>query len=337
MAKLRTEFIDDVLVVYFPDHELMDEDHNRQIGTELIELTAQARGGKMLVSFSGVEFVTSSMLGQLVMLNKRCLSHQIVLKICDVSPDLSTVFKIVRLDILVDICGDKASALQAFRAGTSGALKLEDLSTAADHQVAADAGDAAAQFALGKCYEEGRGVEQDFHQALHWYEKAAALGHATAQYSVGNCYAYGIDIDQDYQKALAWFKKAAEQGHAKSQYMLGVSYSHGLAGEQDHTQAARWYERAAEAGDLEAQMIMAEACLEGRGVARDAQKAMHWLRAAADRGHADAQANLAQFYASGEIVQRDIEKARHWYRQAAAQGHQAAQQALDDLDDETES
>ncbi len=337
MAELRTEFVDDVLVVYFPEHELMDEDHNRQIGTALIELTAQARGGRMLVSFRGVEFVTSSMLGQLVMLNKRCLSHQIVLKICDVSPDLRTIFKIVRLDTLVAICGDRDSALQDFRSGESEVSKMEDLSSAADYQAAAEAGDAAAQFALGKCYEEGRGVPQDFRQALQWYEKAAALGHATAQYSLGNCYAYGIDIDQDYQQALAWFKKAAEQGHAKSQYMLGVSYSHGLAGEQDHAQAARWYERAAEAGDLEAQVIMAEVYLEGRGVTQDTQRAMHWLRAASDRGHADAQANLARFYASGEFVQRNLEKARHWYRQAASQGHQAAQQALEDLEDETDS
>lgn len=337
MAELQTEFVDDVLVVYFPEHELLDEDHNRQIGTELIELTAKARGGKMLVSFRGVEFVTSSMLGQLVMLNKRCQAHQIQLKICDVSPDLRAIFKIVRLDILIVICGDKDAALQDFRSGESGASKLEDLSTAADYQAAAEAGDAAAQFALGKCYEEGRGVAQDFHEALSWYEKAASLGHATAQYSLGSCYAYGIDIAQDYQKALAWFKKAAEQGHAKSQYMLGISYSHGLAGEQDHAQAARWYERAAEAGDLEAQVIMAEVYFEGRGVTQDVQRAMQWLVAAADRGHADAQANLGRFYASGENVQRDLEKARHWYRQAAAQDHQAAQQALEDLEDETES
>jgi anti-anti-sigma factor len=336
MADLRTVFVDDVLVVYFPNHELMDEDQNRRIGTELIELTAQAKSGKMLVSFRGVDFVTSSMLGQLVMLNKRCMSHQIGLKICDVGPDLRTIFRIVRLDTLVDICGDEASALLAFRSGTAEASKLDDLYTASDYQSAADAGDAAAQFALGKCYEEGRGVDQDFHQALQWYEKSAALGHAAAQHALGTCYAYGMEVAQDYQKALGWFQKAAEQGHPNSQYMLGVSYAHGLAGTQDFALAVQWYQRAAEAGDLEAQVNLAEAYLEGRGIEQDAEQAMRWLRAAAERGHADAQANLAWFYVDGQVVEKDKDQAICWYRQAAAQGHQAAEQALRDLEDETE-
>jgi anti-anti-sigma factor len=332
MADLRTVHVDDVLVVYFPDHELMDEEQNRRIGADLLELTAQAKGAKMMVSFRGVDFVTSSMLGQLVMLNKRCLSHQIGLKICDVGPDLRMIFRIVRLDTLVEVCGDEASALQAFRTGRPAPSKLDDLNTAADYQASADAGDAAAQFGLGKCYEEGRGVDQDFHQALHWYEKAAALGHAGAQHTLGNCYAYGMDVPQDYDRALTWFRKAAEQGHANAQYMLGVSYAHGLAGVQDHDIAAQWYQRAAEAGDLEAQVNLAEAYLEGRGLDQDGEQAMRWLRTAAERGHADAQANLAWFYAQGEVVEKDLEMAIHWYTLAANQGHQAAQQALDDLD-----
>jgi anti-anti-sigma regulatory factor len=336
MAELRTAFVDDVLVVYFPDHELMDEVRNREIGTALIELTSQAKNGKMLISFRGVDFVTSSMLGQLVMLNKRCLSHQIGLKICDVGPDLRMIFRIVRLDTLVDICGDEASAVHAFREGVSGVSKLDDLTTAADYQAAAEAGDASAQFALGKCYEEGRGVEQDFHQAHVWYERAGELGHAAAQHMLGTCYAYGMDIGQDYAKAISWFQKAAEQGHPNSQYMLGVSYSHGLAGMQDHALAVQWYQRAAEAGDLEAQVNLAEAYLEGRGIAADAERALHWLRSAAERGHADAQANLAWFYANGQVVDRDTEQAIRWYRLASDQGHQSAQRALEELDDETQ-
>jgi hypothetical protein len=332
MADLRTVHLNDVLVVYFPDHELMDEEQNRRIGAELLDLTEQANGGKMLVSFRGVDFVTSSMLGQLVMLNKRCSSHQIGLKICDVGPDLRMIFRIVRLDTLVEVCGDEASALHAFRTGRPSMSKLDDLDTAADYQSAADAGDAAAQFALGKCHEEGRGVDQDFRQALQWYEKAAALGHAGAQHTLGNCYAYGMEVPPDYDRALGWYRKAAEQGHANSQYLVGVSYTHGLAGVQDHAIAAQWYLRAAEAGDLEAQVILAESYLEGRGLDQDDQLGVRWMRTAAERGHADAQANLGWIYAEGDIVEKDLEEAIHWFTLAAKQGHQAAQQALDDLD-----
>ncbi len=331
MANLRTVFADEVLVVYFPDHELMDEDQNRRLGAELMELTEQAKDSKMLISFRGVDFVTSSMLGQLVMLNKRCASHNVALKICDVSPDLRMIFHIVRLDTLVEVCGDESGAMEAFRSGRPSRSKLDDLGVAGDYRAAAEAGDPAAQFALGKCYEEGRGVEQDWHTALRWYETAAGLGHAGAQHTLGNCYAYGMDVQPDYQKAFSWFQKAAEQGHPNAQYMLGVSYTHGLAGVQDNALAAEWFTRAAEAGDLDAQVNLAEAYLEGRGVEQDEEQALHWLKTAAGRGHADAQANLAWFYLNGEGVEEDRDEAIRWYRRAAEQGHRGAKEKLAEL------
>ena len=33
-----------------------------------------------------------------------------------------------------------------------------------------------AQFNLAECYEQGRGVEQDLEQAIHWYTLAAEQG-----------------------------------------------------------------------------------------------------------------------------------------------------------------
>lgn len=50
------------------------------------------------------------------------------------------------------------------------------------YRKAAEQGDADAEYAMGLCYEEGTGVEQDFAQAAMWYEKAAQQGHADAQY-----------------------------------------------------------------------------------------------------------------------------------------------------------
>ena len=336
MVDLQTAFIEDVLVVYFPQHELMDEEQNRQIGARLLELAADLPNGKMLVSFRGVDFVVSSMLGQLVMLNRHCQSHAAELRICDVGSDLRTIFRIVRLDALVRICGDEASALASFREGVASSTSA-CLEKAEDFREAAERGDAEAQFALGRCYEEGRGVAQDFAEAFAWYEKAANQRHAGAQHMMGTCYAYGIRVSPDYRQAIAWFERAAEQGHANAQYLLGVSFTHGLAGVQDDAVAAEWYLRAAEAGDLEAQVNLAECFLEGRGVPADKGHAVRWFKSAAERGHADAQANLAWFYCSGDGVPEDQDEAVRLYRLAAAQGHQLAQKALEDLEPDSAS
>ncbi len=45
----------------------------------------------------------------------------------------------------------------------------------------AEQGFAEAQYALGECYEEGEGVEQDLEEAAKWYRLAAEQGHEDAK------------------------------------------------------------------------------------------------------------------------------------------------------------
>ncbi|MBR0097489.1 MAG: SEL1-like repeat protein, partial [Synergistaceae bacterium] len=45
-------------------------------------------------------------------------------------------------------------------------------------------------------------------------------GHAEAQYNLGNMYINGRGVQQDYQQALYWYRKAAEQGDAGAQNNL---------------------------------------------------------------------------------------------------------------------
>jgi TPR repeat protein len=40
----------------------------------------------------------------------------------------------------------------------------------------AESGDAAAQFELGRAYEDGKGVPQDDDRAVEWFRKAASRG-----------------------------------------------------------------------------------------------------------------------------------------------------------------
>ena len=49
--------------------------------------------------------------------------------------------------------------------------------------------DAGAQYILGKMFEEGEGVKQDYKQAIKWYRLAVKQGHGMAQSALG---LYGI-------------------------------------------------------------------------------------------------------------------------------------------------
>ena len=76
----------------------------------------------------------------------------------------------------------------------------------------AEQGDAYAQYSLGFCYYNGKGVAKDYTEAAKWWRKSAEQGHAGAQTWLGYCYEYGQGVQQDYSEAVKWYRKAAEQG-----------------------------------------------------------------------------------------------------------------------------
>ena len=61
---------------------------------------------------------------------------------------------------------------------SSSSISFKELKTRAEK------GDADAQYALGSCYDSGRGVPQDYTEAVKWFHKAAEQGEAQAQGSL---------------------------------------------------------------------------------------------------------------------------------------------------------
>lgn len=106
--------------------------------------------------------------------------------------------------------------------------------------LAAEQGDASAQFNLGVMYDNGEGVPQDHQQAVAWYRKAAEQGYASAQFNLGNMYLNGRGVPQDHQQAVIWYRKAAEQGEASAQYNLGHMYANGEGVPQNYSLAYTW-------------------------------------------------------------------------------------------------
>lgn len=72
------------------------------------------------------------------------------------------------------------------------------------------------KYLLGKCYEQGKGVKQDYAKARSLYEKAAQrtdhVG-APAMVYLGDMYAKGLGVVVDTAKAKAWYQKAAVTGN----------------------------------------------------------------------------------------------------------------------------
>ena len=198
----------------------------------------------------------------------------------------------------------------------------------AEMREAAEAGDAKAQCDLGGMYEWGRGVPQNYTEAVNWYRKAAEQGYARAQYDLGRMYEWGQGVPQDNAKALMWFRMAGEQEHSWAQYNLGLMYYHGRGVPQDYAEAFIWHRKAAESGDADAQAAVGGMYSEGLGVPQDYAEAVRWFRLAAEQGNAEAQYSLGVMYRLGQGVPQDYAQALTWYRMAAEQGDADAQVSL---------
>lgn len=192
----------------------------------------------------------------------------------------------------------------------------------------AEAGDAQAQYELGRRYAEGEGVSKDAAKAMEWWNRAAEQGNADAQHRLGVAYHLGEGVKQDLIKAIAWTRKAAEQGNSKAQRNLGISYMLGEGMAKDNTLALEWMRKAAEQGNANAQHTLGWMYERGEGVPKDVTKAVEWYRKAADQGNADAQVYLGVMYERGDGVPKDAVKAVEWYRKAAEQGNAYGQSNL---------
>ena len=61
--------------------------------------------------------------------------------------------------------------------------------------MAAEQGDADAQWHLGNAYYNGEGVEQDYVKAATWYRTAAIFGNASAQNNLGAAFYNGEGVE----------------------------------------------------------------------------------------------------------------------------------------------
>lgn len=73
----------------------------------------------------------------------------------------------------------------------------------------ADRGDVCAQCNLGRMYFEGKGIQQDYKQAMYWFNKAAEQGNAIAQNNLGVMYYKGQGVSRNYLTSYVWLNLSA--------------------------------------------------------------------------------------------------------------------------------
>lgn len=159
---------------------------------------------------------------------------------------------------------------------------------AAAYRSRAEQGDAESQSKLGSMYSRGKGVPQDYGEAVRWYRKSAEQGYAKAEYNLSIMYRDGKGVPQDYAEAERWCRKAADQGDGRAEEGLGFLYYRGEGVPQDYAEAARWYRKSAAQGDASAEYILGYLYYYGYGVPQNKGEANRLFYQAAAQGNEDA-------------------------------------------------
>jgi uncharacterized protein len=176
-------------------------------------------------------------------------------------------------------------------AGVHGSAEDQKAKEFSALQYAADQGQSAAQWQLGRMYADGNGVAQDDMRAFNYFSRIAnahaeeppgtpqAAIAAKAFVALGRYYLTGIpnsEIKPDSARAHQMFAYAASYfGDADAQYELGRLYLDGNP--NDVHEAARWFLLAATKGQCRAQAALGDILFRGQYVPRQAARGLMWL------------------------------------------------------------
>jgi TPR repeat protein len=120
---------------------------------------------------------------------------------------------------------------------------------------AAELGNVLAKFYLAQCYENGKGVAQDYIKAAELYievsdcenrekftcsdpELSCVYPQYEAEYAIGSFYERGLLPDSTMEKAVEWYLRAQNDGSNEADYKLVECYLTGKGVEQNYDIAA---------------------------------------------------------------------------------------------------
>lgn len=111
-SRLRIRKDGEITRVEFIDRNILDEANIQQIGEEITRLIDAGPAPKILISFGGVDHLSSAALGTLITVNNRVRNKGGQLRLAEIDPQILEVFKITKLDKLFQIheSADKAVA-----------------------------------------------------------------------------------------------------------------------------------------------------------------------------------------------------------------------------------
>ena len=169
-------------------------------------------------------------------------------------------------------------------------------------------------YRIGKMYEYGLGVTQDYNSAIEHYKLSE---NKYAYFALGNIYKYGSGVETDYAKAFDYYMRSlsSKGGMPFASYAVGQAYELGQGVEKDLSSAHNFYAEALNGlekvftknHDDNISYKIGMMYLNGKGTDIDLECAEKYLLLSADSNNYKAQYMLGKLYQSDN--KKDLQKA----------------------------
>ena len=171
-------------------------------------------------------------------------------------------------------------------------------------------------YRIGKMYEYGLGVTQDYSSAIEHYKLSE---NKYAYFALGNIYKYGSGVETDYAKAFDYYMRSlsSKGGMPFASYAVGQAYELGQGVEKDLSSAHNFYAEALNGlekvftknHDDNISYKIGMMYLNGKGTDIDLECAEKYLLLSADSNNYKAQYMLGKLYQSDN--KKDLQKAEN--------------------------
>lgn len=202
-------------------------------------------------------------------------------------------------------------------------------------------GDTEAQLELAKYYYKGRGIEQDYSEALTLFSKAADKENAEALYYIGEIYNRGQGVPKDQVYALIAYIMSDELGYqlataaiinADMELNAGEAYYYENEN-QNYQKALFWFKKAVDKNNDWAHEFLGDMYYEGKGVPKDYSKAFNSYLIVATNKEYDSKGKykVGEMYYLGQGIRQNDKKAFEWFEKSAANNNFLAQARVGEM------
>lgn len=114
-ARIDVRDVDGVKLIRFHEHQLFDERTVREVSEQIAAtLPNDASPIRLVIDFTDVSLISSSMLSKLILLQRRVDASHGKMRLCEMSAVVQSVFRTSNLDRLFTIDRDQRSSLDSF-------------------------------------------------------------------------------------------------------------------------------------------------------------------------------------------------------------------------------